>query len=167
MANKYYYLVSSLPFIAFEKRTPVTSEGFLSECRKWLTEEDLKNIGKIKAENLEVGLQDRGFVREWKEFDITLKNALREARTARQLVHEERIHGVAKDILDESTPLDAEKKFEQMRWHFLEEKERDYYFDLNWLMVYYLKIQISERLAEFKKDVGMRVFEEASEVVYG
>ena len=111
MANKYYYLVSSLPSLAFEKELPVTMEGFLSECSKWLTEEDMDALKRAGAWNLERDPKDRGFLKEWREFDVDLRSGIADARTARKLSHEERIHGSVKDILDQTTPLDMEKRF--------------------------------------------------------
>ena len=167
MANKYYYLISSLPYIAFGKAAPLTKEHFISECRKWLGGDDLKGLLGIDAKNPEAGAGDRGFTREWKEFDARLRKTLAESRASRRLHHEERIHGAAKDILDQSTPLDIEKRFERIRWDFLDEKEADFYFDLSWLMVYYLKLQISGRLAMFRQEEGARAFEAACEVAHG
>lgn len=166
MANKYYYLTSSFPHIAFGKAAPVKREHFLSECQKWLDHRDLAALLNIDSKNIKKDTKDKGFTREWKEFDVGLRRALAESRAARKVSHEERILGVASEILDQANPLDMERHFEKIRWNFLDEKETDYHFDLNWLMVYYLKLQISERLASFEKEKGAAAFEEACEVVY-
>jgi len=167
MANKYYYLVSSLPYIAFGKTPPLAEDYFTSECQKWLTDKDLRALLNISAKNIKTDTRDRNFAGEWKEFDVSLRRTLAEARAARRVSHEERIHGLAKEVLDETTPLDMEQRFERIRWRFLEEKETDCHFDLTWLMVYYLKLKISQRLTAFNREAGRRVFEEACEVSGG
>lgn len=167
MANKYYYLVASLPYLLFEKKLPIAKERFLDECETHLADKDLALLAGLETKNPEAGPAGTGFVKKWKEFDAGLRAGLAEARSARKLSREERIHGPAKDILDQPTPLDMERRFERIRWEFLDGKETDYHFDLNWLMVYYLKIQILERLALFEEEEGKRIFEALSETAHG
>lgn len=166
MANKYYYLVSSLPFIAFDRTPPVTSEYFFRECAKWLTDKDAGALRQATAKNTAAETGGSEFLKEWKQFDVSLKTELSEARAARKTFHPERIHGRAREILDQSTPLDMETRFEKTRWDFLETREVDYHFDLNWLMVYYLKLQITERRAGFDREPARRRFEASCEVSY-
>ncbi|MBL7068790.1 MAG: DUF2764 family protein [Candidatus Omnitrophica bacterium] len=164
MANKYYYLASSLPFVAFGKPAPITSVHFQEECQKWLTASDLEALRDIDDVNVETDPEDRGFKGEWREFDVSLRKTLSDARSALKVAHEERVRGLARDILDRLTPLEMENRFEEIRWSFLEEKETDYHFDLYWLMVYYLKLKICQRLQMFKIEEGKQAFEEICEV---
>ncbi len=166
MANKYYYLVSSLPFVAFDRTPPVTSEYFFQECAKWLTDKDASALRQATAKNTAADSSGSEFLREWKQFDFSLKTELADARTARKTSHSERMHGRSREILEQPTPLDMETRFEKIRWNFLETKETDYHFDLNWLMVYYLKLQIAERRASFEREPARQRFEASCEVSY-
>ena len=57
-----------------------------------------------------------------------------------------------------------ERKFEAIRWNFLDEQEVFYHFDLNWLIVYSLKLEIRGRLDRFKQDDGEKQFQHICEV---
>ncbi|NQT06883.1 MAG: DUF2764 family protein [Candidatus Omnitrophica bacterium] len=164
MPNRYYFLVSSLVHLTFGKEAPITRERFLSECRKWLTEKDLLGIYGASTKVPEKSTCNNGLLSEWESFDIDLRKILSEAREARKHAYDRVISPTAEDILDSETPLDIENRFEKIRWEFLEEKAFDHHFDKDWLTAYFLKIQILERLAMFKKEEGQRIFAEVCEV---
>ena len=166
MANKYYYLTSSLPHISFGNILPITEDAFIKECRKWLADGDLNALLAIKEININKDTGDKNFAKEWVEFDASLRNKLAQARSMRKMHHEERIHGLTKEILGQSNPQEAEEKFEKLRWSFLDEKEKDFHFDLNWLIVYFLKLKILGRLSRFEKEKGTHIFENLCEVRY-
>lgn len=163
MSNKYYYLVSSLPYLTFGRRLPITRERFKAECEKWLIPRDLTTLLNLDKESLELTHKDKGLMRDWKEFDTSLKSALAEARNIRRLSLEKRIPELAQDILGQETPLEMERHFEKNRWDFLDEKEIDYHFDLNWLIIYSLKLRIKERLTRFDKEKGFEIFDKVCE----
>ncbi len=71
------------------------------------------------------------------------------------------------DVFEEPTPLLMERKLEKKRWDFIEEKEFGRYFDINTLILYFLKLQILERLSLFEKEKGKARFERLSEVTHG
>ena len=135
MSNAYYYLVASLPHLAFGDAPPISRERFLEECAKWLTPSDLARLSKEALEG-------------WKEFDLGFRGEIKEAREAQ-----------SKNILGETNPLFMEKRFEEARWNFLEDKELGHHFDLEILTIYLLKLRILERLAGFDTEKGKVVFE--------
>ena len=59
------------------------------------------------------------------------------------------------------------RRLERKRWDFLEEKECDYHFDIAALSLYYLRLQMLERLASFDKEKGRETFGGLCEVSYG
>ena len=59
-----------------------------------------------------------------------------------------------------------EQMIERIRWNFLDSLESGNFFDLNFLVIYFLKIQILERLQSFDKEKGKKVFEAMCEVKY-
>lgn len=144
----------------------MTKEDFRSECRKWLTRKDQKALFGIDRESSETNAGETAFLREWKEHSLYLKRTLADARFARRHAPERRTSDDAKEILNQATPFDMERSFEKFRWNFLEEREPDYHFDLNWLMSYLLKLSINERLAVFDKEKGWRAFNKVCEVRY-
>ena len=62
-------------------------------------------------------------------------------------------------LLKEGNPLEIEKKLLLHRWELIEEKEKTHYFDLGFLILYYIKLQILRRLSLFDKEEGRQVFE--------
>ena len=167
MLNKYYYLVASLAYLEFEKEPPSTQSEFLSECRKWLDPGDFKKLAEVNINNIGVNPEDPAIIKEWKSFDFTLREDLGEIREMRKKSLHETIPARFLDLFEEQTPLLMEKKLEKKRWDFIEEKEFGYHFDINTLILYFLKLQIMERLSLFDKEKGKARFEELSEVTRG
>lgn len=167
MPNKYYYLVASLAYLEFEKAPPITKSEFLSECRKWLDAGDFKKLEEVNINNIEIRPEDLSILKEWKSFDLTLRKDLGEIRKMRKKSLHEKIPAWLMDVFEEPTPLLMERKLEKKRWDFIEEKEFGCHFDMNTLMLYFLKLQILERLAVFEKEKGKARFERLSEVTHG
>ena len=167
MANKYYYLVSSLAYLEFEKLPPITKSEFLNECKKWLGANEFKKLTCISINNIEIHPEDPEVIKDWKAFDRALREDLGEIRKMRKKSVHEKIPSELMGVFDEPTPLLMERKLEKMRWDFIEEKEFGYHFDMNTLILYFLKLQILERLARFDEKKGRARFESLSEVMHG
>ncbi len=167
MPNKYYYLVAFLAYLEFEKTPPITKSEFLSECRKWLDAGDFKKLAEVNINNIETNPEDPAIIKEWKSFDLTLRKDLGEIREMRKKSLHETIPIWLMDVFEEPTPLLMERKLEKKRWDFIEEKEFGYHFDINTLLLYFLKLQILERLAAFEKEKGKARFERLSEITHG
>jgi hypothetical protein len=73
---------------------------------------------------------------------------------------------MVKPIFDEANPLLMEKKLAEVELDFIDSNFSRYFFDINWLILYYLKLQIIERLSIFNKDIGEKFFYELCEVEY-
>lgn len=151
MQNKYYYLVSSLPYLFFDTESPVTTEDFISSCRNWLSRKDFSLLLHHK-DTVPV-------LRKWKKFNNSMKEELSQIRSLKKLHPEEKIHSVFSEIFEGENPLFIEKRYERIRWDFLEGQEFYHTFDINWLLIYLFKLNILERLMSFNKEKGMQVFE--------
>ena len=57
----------------------------------------------------------------------------------------------------------------RLRWEFIEQEEAGHYFDLDFLILYFLKLQILERLVSFDKKKGQDRFESLTKIkgLYG
>ncbi|MEE8359962.1 MAG: DUF2764 family protein [Candidatus Omnitrophota bacterium] len=166
MINKYYYLVASLPYLKLETAVPITREEFLSECAKWLDGKSYQTLASIDAKEPGAKMNDNEVVKSWKAFDRDFRGELAKVRRAKREGARESIPMQLKDIFEEHTPLLMEKRIEEKRWDFLDEKEFGYHFDIYALSLYYLKLQILERLSAFNKERGGKAFEELCEVRY-
>ena len=166
MANKYYYLISSLPYLDFDKVPTIDKKWLLDEAKKWLTDKDLKILKSTDVDNFNVSSSDIDIIKEQKAFEEVLRKDLKEARIIRKKSLDEKPPRQVRDIFLKSNPLEMEKALLKKRWDFIEEIDLDYHFDLNALILYCMKLMILERLASFNKEDGLHVFENSCEVTY-
>jgi len=167
MRDKYVYLIASLEYLVFNRPSSVTEEGFLSECAKWLDQADLEVISKTSLNEINSNEKDYSLMKEWKNFNKYLLGEISVVREDRKKGIYERYPVFVKDVFEESNPLSMEMKIEEKRWHFLEEKGIDHHFDIESLIIYFLKLKISKRLASFHKEKGKNKFEQLCEVNVG
>lgn len=144
----------------------MTTEAFLSECRKWLSGHDLEMMREAEARQGPEKCDGTDLLQLWKDHEASLREELAAARRANKKGEQGKKSPRAGQIMSSGTPLDVEMTLERTRWDFLEEKAHGYFFDLNRLIVYYLQLRILERLAGFDKDKGENVFYELCEVEY-
>ncbi|MGB3242016.1 MAG: DUF2764 family protein [Candidatus Omnitrophota bacterium] len=166
MHSKYYYLVASLPYLKFGDGSPISRELFISECEKWLMPEDM---GIVTAANLwrgEAAEKGAAVLAEWNDFNEGKRKEEARIRAAKKAKVQVKIPDSLKSAMEKETPLQIEIALEKIRWDYLEEKSAGYMFDVNWLALYFLKLQILERLATFDKDKGESFFYELCEVKY-
>jgi len=67
-------------------------------------------------------------------------------------------------VIKEGNPLEIEKKLLLLRWNLIEEKQQEHHFDLEFLILYFLKLQILDRLSSFNKEKGQEIFQKISKV---
>ena len=163
MPDKYYYLIASLPYLNFNDKMPITEEEFLSECEKWLSEEDFMTIKRVSISDFKINTKDSPVLKKWKEFDFDLRERAAQARKMFLAEAHEKLPPRVKEIFREKNPLEIEKLYELRRWDFIEEAEFGHYFDIGILILYYLKLQILGRLETFDKEKGKVVFEKLCE----
>lgn len=158
--RKYYYLAAQLPFLQFDKKPAITKDFFLREAKKWLSKQDFLILSEADINDF---IADEGcfppVLREYKKFEFRLRKEISFRRKKEPQALELGISRPVKEALAGDNPLDIERKLLFLRWKFIEEKEIGRYFDLEYLSLYFLKIQILERLFVFDKDKGIEVFD--------
>lgn len=164
--KSYYYLVASLPHLEFKDPPPIEKEVFRKECRKWLSRRDLEMLSSAKISENGKDASDTKVVSDWKTFDSELRRLLSEERAGNKITGSSSISSALEAALSDGNPLQKEIKYEKMRWDFLDAEGKQHFFDINWLSVYFLKLQILDRLAAFDKDKGEKVFYNLCEVNY-
>ena len=163
---KYYYLAASLSYLKFREEPPISRDGFIAECRKWLSAGDITTLLSADLYNHDIKPVDTRLVKEWKSFDLALREDLAVIREARVKGESCKTPEILRTVIEQETPLLMEVELERIRWDFLEHKNAGRYFDTDALVLYFLKLQILERLAKFNKDAGERFFYEFCEVDY-
>lgn len=164
MSNKYYYLIASLPYLMPDKAQPVMKKDFLSECSKWLSASDFGKLESIDIERSDIRADDLPLLAGWKRFDLNLRTELADFRKKGRKDKNYPVPSILKDIFEQENPLFMEKAIAQKRWNFIDECEFGNHFDLNFLTLYFLKLQILERIARFDKEKGRDAFEDICEV---
>ena len=161
--DKYYYLATSLPLLQFGQKPFIARDGFIAEAKKWLSENDFRVLSNIDINNFIKNRQDTPLLRTWKEFEFSIREELAGFRAAKRKNAEYKIRrDLAEIVLQENNPLEAEKQLLLLRWNFLEQQEIGHYFDLDFLAIYCLKLQLLERLFSFDKQKGKERFESFS-----
>ncbi len=112
-----------------------------------------------------------GAAAHWATFEMALRNALVRARTDdpnRQNAYtrksdspeDSQIHEIVREAHAAANPYEAERILDKARYSFLEELEVGHFFDIDRLVVYYLKLQLVTRRAQQTSENGRRVFEQ-------
>lgn len=161
--DKYYYLVSELPFLQFGESANMEKDDFLKEAKKWLNEKDFSRLQEAEFKNLGQGQSKEKSLNDYREFEMGLRDELARARGALKEGRDYKLPGALSKIINEGNPLEIEKKLLHYRWQFIEEKEEDHYFDLGFIIAYFLKLQILGRLFAFNKEKGMIAFDKLCE----
>jgi hypothetical protein len=117
----------------------------------------------------------------WQRFERGLRNELVKIRAAQKAVDPadyirrddagnddtDRIGltEAAREAYGEESPLSGEYALNRLRWAYLDELEVGHYFDLDRVIIYYLRLQILARKRMFNRDDGERVFTAAMDKI--
>lgn len=161
--DKYYYFVAQLPFLIFNKKGYPDREYFLAEAKKWLSDKDFLLLSRVSLNDFYPGDKDNNIVTVYKDFELSLREKVacfRRDKANREFM----LSGEFSLNLGEGTPLEIEKRLLRLRWQFIESLETGHAFDLEALILYFLKLQILERLFIFNKEEGTAIFDKLCEV---
>lgn len=111
-----------------------------------------------------------GAALHWHRFETNLRNALIRVRTddpnrqnaylrSSDHIEDSYVHEIAREAHAAANPLDAEHVLDRARYRFLDELEVGHFFDIDRLVVYYLKLQLVTRRALQTVENGRSVFE--------
>ncbi len=148
----------------------ISFSDFLEDCRKWLKPSEWEILSAATLEPsadeaiaLEVG-------EEFRKWEISLRNDLVHLRAAAMgleseqfLVKSDRYSdtaALAAHAFKQESPLDAEDALGRGRWHFLENLKVGHFFDLDYLVLYALQLQILERKSCFVEETGYTRYQE-------
>lgn len=164
MMDKYYYMVSQLPTLIFDRDNPISTELFLEEAEKWLSKPDLKILKSVQLFGEGAASAKVKVLRSYLDFESRFRKEIGLWRQSRREGHEYKADTFQAALVKEGNPLEVEKKLLHVRWQVIEEAEAEHHFDLGSLILYYLKLQILDTLSVFDKDAGMEKFKTLSKV---
>ena len=158
--DKYYYFVSQLPLLIFGQESYIDKERFLDEAKKWLSDKDFSTISGVSLNDFYPRDGDNEVLAKYKNFERNLREEIASFRKNES-------HGRATSLnlnLNEGTPLEIERTLLHLRWEFIESLEEGHFFDLEILILHFLKLQALERLLTFDREKGTAVFDKLCEV---
>ena len=158
--DKYYYLIASLPLLQFTEKPKINSNDFIAESKKWLQSDDFLVLSKLNKDSFCKDSKDPHALAKYKEFEYSIR---KEITDYRQAIKTKTVYKLRKDLSgileQEKNPLEVERELLLFRWNLLEELELGHCFDLDFLIIYYLKLQLLERLFIFDKEQGKEKFQ--------
>ena len=150
----YYYLVASLPSLGMDEAPPLSIAEFRELCAEHLTPRDLRVLDTVLDENEPA--DGTGFLREWRQRETRLRNAVVHFRAARlqteagphlrsqkgvSLFTEQRVH----DALSRPSPLERERGLDELRWMNAEDLAGRNPFSIRTVLSYAVRLQLAHR----------------------
>ena len=169
MAFDYYYFVSSLPTLKINDTCGMSSSRFLDLCDRLIdSQRDLHVIKFAKIESFNKTSRNLILV-QWRNYETEIRNQLVILRARRlERCPDTYLRGESFDVyirpeivelFSASTPLDSEDKLFRLRWFLFERLGRWEHYNLNAIILYYLKLQLLERKQRMTKSNGRKVVE--------
>ena len=164
MKEQYYYVITSLPYLSLSEELPIRKDDFLANCEKYLKKTDfdiLESVSLFDAEENEVPLD---VIRRFFKWETGLRNSLVRLRAeSLGLEPDEFVRGeifdhfqalLAEEAFNADSPLMAEEILNKARWRYLDELEFGHYFNIESLVIFFIKLQILERISSFDAEEG-------------
>lgn len=155
--DKYIYFATEMPLLSFGSETYPSIEFFMQEAEKWVSSQDLAVLKTVKLDDYD-RRSAKGMYKSYLDFEYTLRHELAAFRKAAKNGYEYKSNLIPPTVMKNSNPLESEEEILRLHWDWLNEKEFSHYSDLDFICIYYLKLQILTRLASFNKEKGADVF---------
>ena len=175
--SKFYYLISTLPAISLWEKPEIDVKSFLSSCREWLCEKDMKTLEEVHILPPKKSNSTLLTIIKWYNWETCLRNRIARYRSSKldidlaPFLHEECDFFSESDrIVQEATasdnPLDKEKALDEQRWIYLNSLEAGHIFNLDLLCIYKLKLQLCEKWLDRVTEKGKDNFNKTLDELY-
>ncbi len=171
--SHYYFTVASLPHLSYEMENAPKIDDFLITCQENISGKDLEIIKSSIIDDLTKKKTGNSILDSWYAWEKNLRNKLVKLRAKKLKVDAEEFLAdtpellsgdhVTREAFEHESPLIAEDILNWERWSYLDDLELGHYFDLEKLIIYYLKLQILTRKKSFNKERGTEKFNEIIE----
>ncbi len=164
-----YYTVAALENIRLDEKVPISEDKFLQFAEDTIDARDYQVLLKSRWGLTEpTGLSFADRILSWEK---ELRLELAKARISK--IHfdpapalpssdgNDSLLEQVRAVMALDSPLDAERFLDHLRWSFLENMGACHFFDLEALVVYYLKLQLALRQEKFQEELGRESFEKA------
>ena len=160
MAQGYQYLIAQLPMYAFdaEEKDLIRKDAFLELAAANLSKADFAELCKANVLNHAVKGLSNPTSRAYAEFEHAFREELAACRRAAMEEFEHKPSMFCPTLLKDADPLELEVRLLRFRWDKLSEMEFGHHFDLDTVVLFYLKLQLLYRKASFVRDRGWEAF---------
>ena len=162
--DKYYYVVAQLPLLYADKEPTITSDAFLEEAEKWLSSTDYAILSNARYDATDIGISKPKLLKDYVEQEYTFRTELAAWRKAQKDGVDYKPESFNVSLIKDGNPLQVEKALLQRRWDKISAVEPDHHFDLEFLILYFFKLQILEKLSLYNKEKGLEIFQKISKV---
>ena len=152
----------------YHESLPFLPEMFLENCKEKLSPADYELVLRSKLDNFEFNEEKSKILKKWIVWEINLRNELVKLRAKKlgidsnkYLEESPEIFGlreIALESYNHSNPLIGEEILDKARWNFLDSIEACYFFELEKLIIYSLKLQLINKKIKMDKEKGEEVF---------
>jgi len=171
---QYYYTVSALPHLFFDGEVPISSERFLGLCEDTLEKRDGAILKKTRLHGT-AEHSGNATLASWSEWEMSLRGELAKLRAGKKGLETEKYAAVglqsgtamdtARNAFGETSPASAENMLLHASWMQLDELEVGHFFDIDKLIIYYLRLQILELKKSRNRADGEKNFSDLYESV--
>ncbi len=164
MKEQYYYVIASLPYLSLSEEPYIRRNDFLANCKSYLKRTDfdiLESVSLFDTGEKEVSL---GVIRRFFRWDRGIRNVLVRLRAKslglepdefiRDGIVDHSQELLAEEAFNANSPLMAEDILNKAKWKYLDKLEFGHYFDIEILVIFFIKLQILERISSFDADQG-------------
>lgn len=156
--SEYPYLAALLPMLDFDSTDFLSRGTFLGEAEKWLPEDEYEALSTVAFDDFGDGEHSLELVEDYRRFERAVRRDLATFIESRRQGHDHKTTAFPHTIVKDTNPLEAEKQLLRLRWDFVSSRLNTHFWDLHALVVYYLQIQILERLSSFDLEKGKERF---------
>ena len=163
--------------IFFDSKPPLSLEEFVRDCERLLSPQETVLIKQLIEDAIVTdGIKTANSVfREEVEFTHQLCNQLAKLRAERagkdplkyvrgEVVNDPFFAEVIRQADIAKNPLVAERLLDKTRWDFLDRLQTGHFFDLEFILIYALKLKILNRYAMIESPKGREVFDEFKKI---
>jgi hypothetical protein len=158
----YFYFAATLPELSIEQAPPLSSDAFTALCRENLSDGD---FAALEALSNDEATHRRTFVRQWKDKETQLRNALVRVRASElkrdpgpylreQIGADGSVDRTVGDAFGRKTPQDRELVLDRFRWTQAEALAGYDPFSIDAILAYSVKLKLAERWAGMDEDAG-------------
>lgn len=173
---QYYYAVATLPTLSLEETSYHSPESFLEFMEEQLTASDFHYLQRATIDPPREYREMPAVYIRYARFVVALRNALAKERAAHlewELEEHLRLDDRgetgttepeamtrAREALNAENPYRAEESLVRAQWALLDDLEVGRFFNVEKLIIYYLRLQLVERFGNMTSERGMDSFDE-------